>query len=60
MNDSELLKEAIDLLARWCDTIDCQGADWDNWDEYYKDARWRPGPLRELIDKRLEELKDEY
>jgi hypothetical protein len=56
MNDSELLKEAIDLLARWCDAIDTVGTGWDDWDEYYKDARWRPGPLRELIDNRLVKL----
>ena len=59
MNDSELLKEAINLLAGWCDAIGTRGTEWDDWDEYYKDARWRPGPLRELIDARLAEIWEE-
>ena len=41
---------AIQMLADWCDAVRDNGTGWDDWDEHYKDAAWRPGPLRELID----------
>ena len=29
---------AIQHLAEWAHAVDTQGAEWDNWAEYYKDA----------------------
>ena len=53
--DTELLTYAVRLLARWCVQVEDVGTGWDDWDECYKDANYRPGPLRELIDKAKEE-----
>lgn len=50
---------AIRLLAEWCHDIDKNGTGWDDWDENYKNARYRPGPLRELIDAELEAMEAE-
>lgn len=41
---------AIAMLAEWCVAVDENGTSWDDWDEHYKDAMYRPGPLRELLD----------
>jgi hypothetical protein len=41
---------AIGMLAAWCVAVDVNGTGWDDWDEHYKDAAYRPGPLRELLD----------
>lgn len=60
MNDKELLNEAITLLAYWCLDIEKHGASWDDWDENYKNANYRGGPLRQLIDAKKEELKNQY
>ncbi len=49
---------AITLLANWCVQVEDNGASWDDWDEGYKDANSRPGPLRELIDKKKQEIRD--
>lgn len=41
---------AVLMLAEWCVAVDVNGAGWDDWDEHYKDAAYRPGQLREQID----------
>ena len=41
---------AILMLAEWCDAVRDKGTGWDDWDDYYKNAAFRPGPLRALID----------
>ena len=41
---------AIRMLADWCDAVRDKGTGWDSWDEHYKNAAFRPGPLRALID----------
>jgi hypothetical protein len=46
---------AIAMLAEWCVAVDVNGTGWDDWDEHYKDAMYRPGPLRELLDKAIAE-----
>ncbi len=43
---------AICMLAAWCLAVE-EDASWDGWDEHYKDAKFRPTPIRELIDKEL-------
>lgn len=52
----ELLEAAVWMLAEWCYRVDKGGASWDEWDESYKDAAYRPGPLRELIDAAMKEV----
>lgn len=29
---------AVRHIAEWCVAIDVNGSEWDDWDEYYKDA----------------------
>lgn len=51
---------ALGLLAAWCCAIDRNGTGWDDWDEYYKDAAYRPGPLREQLDAAIAAEKAEF
>lgn len=56
----ELSKErdiAIAMLAAWCIAVDVNGTGWDDWDEHYKDAMYRPGPLRGLLDKAIADAR---
>ena len=41
---------AIGMLADWVHAVNTNGTGWDDWDEHFKDAAFRPGPLRELLD----------
>jgi hypothetical protein len=50
---------AIDYLARWCVAVDVNGTGWDDWDEHYKDAAYRPSPIRELLDAAIAEAQKE-
>ena len=50
---------AVQMLAQWCVAVDENGAGWDDWDEHYKDAMYRPGPLRERLDKAILEARNE-
>ena len=43
---------AIWMLAEWAAAIDR----WDDWDEYYKNAAFRPCPLRQRLDKAIAEV----
>lgn len=45
---------AINMLGQWCADVDRNGTGWDDWDENYKEARFRPGPLRELLDAAID------
>ena len=47
---------AIWMLAEWAAAIDRNGTGWDDWDEYYKDTAFRPGPLRQRLDKAIAEV----
>lgn len=38
------------ILSGWVTNVSLVGAGWDDWDEYYKDAKWRPNPAREILD----------
>lgn len=44
------LNTALNMLAGWCVAIETYGANWDDFEEYYKDAMYRPGPLRVMLD----------
>ena len=48
---------AIKMLAEWCVAVDKKGT---GWDEYYKDAAYRPCLIRELIDFQIKELNKKY
>jgi len=48
---------AIHLLAEWCVDVDLNGTGWDDWDENYKDAMYRPGLLRAALDKTIAEVR---
>jgi len=52
----KLLSAAVTLLANWCHAIETRGAGWDDWDTWYKDANYAPGPLRRLIDEKKAEI----
>ena len=51
---------AILMLAEWAAAIDRNGSGWDDWDKYYKDAAFRPGPLRQRLDKAIAEVNAPY
>ena len=48
---------ALHMLAEWCVAIEVEGAGWDAWDDYYKDAAYRPGPLRKRLDEAIEKVR---
>ena len=50
---------AVNLLAAWCVAIDQNGTGWDDWDEHYKEAMYRPGPLRALLDAAIQAEREE-
>jgi hypothetical protein len=51
------LGTALSMLAEWCVAVDVNGTGWDDWDEHYKDAMYRPGPLREQLDKAISQAR---
>jgi len=51
---------AITYLAEWCVAVDENGTGWDDWDEYYKDAMYRPTPIRTLLDAEIAEVRKMY
>lgn len=52
--------EAIDMLADWCLRVDKIGTGWDDWDEGYKNAMYRPCGIRALIDEAKKKLEPQY
>ena len=60
MTTQEQLDAAVTLLAEWCVAVEDKGSSWDDWDTYYKDANYRPGPLRELIDAKKVSVRDKW
>lgn len=46
---------AVQMLADWCVAVANNGTGWDDWDEHYKEAAYREGPLRSLIDAAMTE-----
>lgn len=45
--------EAVAMLADWCAAVQRNGTGWDDWDEYYKDASFRPCGIRDLLDEAI-------
>ena len=52
------LDTALGMLADWCVAVDVNGTGWDDWDEHYKDAAYRDGPLRAMLDKSIAEARE--
>ena len=50
---------AIGMLADWCVAVDQNGTGWDDWDERYKDAMYRPCPIREQLDEAIKVSREE-
>lgn len=48
---------AIGMLADWCVAVELNGASWDDWDEHYKNASFRPCGIRDLLDAAIYERK---
>jgi hypothetical protein len=42
--------EVARILGEWVASVERRGVGWDDWDENYKDASYRPTPAREIID----------
>jgi len=57
MTIEEKYRIALQMLAEWCVAIELNGTQWDDWDEYYKDAAGRPGPLRVDLDNAINEAR---
>jgi len=51
------LNTALRMLADWCVAVDVNGTGWDDWDEHYKDAMYREGPLRSQLDAAIAEAR---
>lgn len=45
------------MLAEWCVAIELNGSQWDDWDEFYKDAAFRDSPLRNDLDDAINEAR---
>lgn len=56
----EKLDIALQMLADWCVAVEQNGSGWDDWDEYYKDAAYREGPLRKDLDEAIYEARKLY
>lgn len=59
MSAEEKLEIALKMLADWCVAVDENGTGWDDWDEHYKDAMYRDGPLRADLDAAIEKSRAE-
>ena len=57
MTTEQKLEIALAMLAEWCVAVDVNGTGWDDWDEHYKDAMYRPGPLRAELDEAIAEAR---
>lgn len=51
---------AVAMLAYWCVRVDMRGTGWDDWDEAYKDAMYRPCLIRERLDAAIAEARKEF
>lgn len=57
MTVEEKYQIALNMLAEWVNMVQYNGTMWDDWDEGYKDAWYRPTPIREDLDKAIAESK---
>jgi hypothetical protein len=48
------------MLADWVCRVSETGTSWDDWDEGYKNAAYRPCGIRELLDAAIAEEKKAY
>ena len=59
MTDREKLEIALSMLAHWCVAVDINGTGWDDWDEHYKDAMYRPTAIREDLDAAIAQARED-
>ena len=52
------LINALEMLAGWCVAVEAEPS-WDSWDDCYKDAMYRDGPLRGQLDAIIATFKKE-
>ena len=67
MSDRELVEqlirerdEAVELLADWVARVSEVGSGWDDWDEAYRNAGYRPCGIRSILDLEIERAKKKY
>lgn len=67
MSDRELIEqliaergEAVRMLADWVARVSEVGSGWDDWDEAYKNAGYRPCGIRAILDLEIERAKERY
>jgi len=53
-------QEAIRMLAEWVVAVEQNGSGWDDWDEYYIDASFRPCLNRQDLDNQIYECRKQY
>jgi hypothetical protein len=46
--------EAVKLLADWVARVSEVGSAWDDWDEAYRNAAYRPCGIRSILDLEIE------
>lgn len=44
---------ALCMLAEWVNAVKHNGTQWDDWDDYYKDASFRDTPIRADLDEAI-------
>ncbi len=67
MSEQELVEqlirerdEAVKLLADWVARVSEVGSRWDDWDEAYKNAGYRPCGIRSILDLEIERARKSY
>jgi hypothetical protein len=51
---------AVKLLADWVARVSERGGAWDDWDEAYKNAGYRPCGIRSILDLEIERARKKY
>lgn len=54
------LNIALTMLAEWAVCVHMNGSDWDSWDEHYKEVMYRPGPLRNKLNRAIDAAEVKY
>ena len=50
---------ALRMLANWCCSVQYNGGSWDDWDESFKDAAYRPSPIRKDLDEEIRKTTED-
>lgn len=57
MTIEEKYAVALQMLADWVNMVTYNGTQWDDWDEGYKDACYRPCSIRDDLDDAIKASK---